>query len=396
MRGLSGDFATMPVKDLVVHLGNRRVTGVLRLERGDVHKQLLLREGHVTSASSDLPREFLGQFLINMGHLTEEQFEKAFATQKETSILLGKILVMTGLVSESTIQSTLSLKFRETLLDAFHWEEGEFEFHAADELPIPDGLDVSVDLLDIHREGEFRETAWQAMRAVFPSGRVRLGVDVGKLAEPPQPGSLDARLVAAIQEGLTLDEIGATLNSTDFFLYQRLYALYRRDAVKVVDEAPVGYQPRVAARADSQRVAAAVRPAQTSVIGSESPAAEVLQAARMFLENGNLKDGEALARRAYELAPSSETAELLKSAETALLESLRGTLMESPQVPSLLVAPAQLKAMPLTAPERYLLSRIDGRRDVAAIVRVSPLQELEALKFFSGFLDQGLVKLTPR
>lgn len=400
MRGLSGDFATMPVKDLVVHLGNRRVTGVLRLERGDVHKQLLLREGQVTSASSDLPREFLGQFLINMGHLTEEAFEKAFATQKETSVLLGKILVMTGVVPESTIQSTLSLKFRETLLDAFHWEEGEFEFHAADALPIPDGLDVSVDLLDIHREGEFRETAWQAMRAVFPSGRVRLGVDESKLAEPPQPGSLDARLVAAIHEGLTLDEIGLTLNSTDFFLYQRLYALYRRDAVRVVGEAPEGYQPRVAARVDTsgggQRVAAAVRQPQTSVIGSESPAAEVLQAARMFLENGNLKDGEALARRAYELAPSSETAELLKSAETALLESLRSTLMESPQVPALLVAPAQLKAMPLTAPERYLLSRIDGRRDVAAIVRVSPLQELEALKFFSGFLDQGLVKLTPR
>jgi hypothetical protein len=388
MRGLSGDFSTMPVKDLVVHLGNRRVTGVLRLERGDVNKQLMLRDGHVVSASSNLPREFLGQFLINMGHLSEEQFEKAFATQKETSILLGKILVMTGLVSESTVQSTLSLKFRETLLDAFSWEDGEFTFDAVDSLPVPDGLDVGVDLVDIHREGEFRETAWQAMRAVFPSGRVRLAVDVSRLPEPPQPGSMDARLVSAIQDGLIIDEIALVLHATDFFVYQRLYALYRREAVKVVGEAPASYQPRVKQRASSRQ--------QSSVIGSESPAAEVIQAARMFLENGSFKDGEALARRAYEMEPSAETAELLKSAETALLGSLRSTLMESSQVPSLQVAPAQLKGMQMSAPERYLLSRIDGRRDVAAIVHVSPLQELEALKFFAGFVEQGLVKLTPR
>jgi hypothetical protein len=388
MRGLSGDFSTMPVKDLVVHLGNRRVTGVLRLERGDVSKQLTLRDGHVVSASSNLPREFLGQFLINMGHLSEEQFEKAFATQKETSILLGKILVMTGLVSESTVQSTLSLKFRETLLDAFHWEDGEFTFDAVDSLAVPDGLDVGVDLLDIHREGEFRETAWQAMRAVFPSGRVRLAVDVSRLPEPPQPGSMDARLVSAIQDGLIIDEIALVLHATDFFVYQRLYALYRREAVKVIGEAPASYQPRVKQRASSRQ--------QSSVIGSESPAAEVIQAARMFLENGSFKDGEALARRAYEMEPSAETAELLKSAEMALLHALRSTLMESSQVPSLQVAPAQLKGMQMSAPERYLLSRIDGRRDVAAIVHVSPLQELEALKFFAGFVEQGLVKLTPR
>ncbi|XXF75273.1 DUF4388 domain-containing protein [Myxococcaceae bacterium GXIMD 01537] len=384
MRGLSGDFSTMPVKDLVVHLGNRRVTGALGLECGDVHKQLLVRGGHVVSASSDLPREFLGQFLINMGHLSEEQFEKAYATQKETNILLGKILVMTGLVSEATVQSTLSLKFRETLLDAFQWEDGEFTFHAADELPVPEGLDVQVDLLDIHREGEFRETAWQAMRGVFPSGRVRLGVDPGKLPEPPQPGSLDARLVAAIQDGQTIDELALTLHATDFFLYQRLYALYRRDVVRVVDEAPPSYQPRVAARA------------RQSVIGSESPAAEVILAARTFLENGSYKDGEALARRAYELEPTADTADLLREAQAELLRWLRDSLMEPPQVPALQVPPTQIKAMPLSAPERYLLSRVDGRRDVAAIVHVSPLQELEALKFFSGFVEQGLVKLTAR
>jgi hypothetical protein len=116
----------------------------------------------------------------------------------------------------------------------------------------------------------------------------------------------------------------------------------------------------------------------------------------MFLENSNYQDAEVLARRAHEMSPSADTAELLKQAEQGLLGALRLVLMEPPQVPALQVPQTQLKTMQLSAAERYLLSRIDGKRDVAAIIRVSPLHELDALKYFQGFVDSGFVKLTPR
>lgn len=384
MRGLSGDFSTMPLKDLVVYLGNRRVTGTLKVERGDVRKHLELRDGHVVSASSNQPREFFGQFLITMGHLTEDQLEKAFATQAQTRVFLGKILVMTGLVPEATVRSALSHKFREMVLDAFHWSDGQFTFEALDTAPEVPGLDVRVDLMDIHREGEFRETAWQAIRAVFPSGGVRLSVDERKLPER-KPGSMDERIVQLIKDGLSIDGIALALHATDFFLYQRLYALYRLDAVKV-SEAEL--EPETAVVVEEEEDA--------GVIGSESSSDEVLQAAQLFLDAGNVRDAEALARRAHEMSATPRSAELLKTAQARLLTELRRELTEPPRVPALLVAPAHLKTLQLSAPERYLLSRIDGRRDVAAIVQVSPLQELDALKFFQGFVDRGLVKLAPR
>lgn len=393
MRGVSGDFSTMPLKDLVVHLGNRRATGTLNVERGDVRKQLLLREGHVITASSNQPREYFGQFLINMGHLTEDQLERAFATQAETHILLGKILTMTGSVTEATVRTTLSHKFREMLLDAFTWEEGGFDFRATDVAPELEGLDVSVDLLDVHREGEFRETAWQAIRAVFPSGGVRLEVEAKKLANL-KAGSMDDRIIQLAREGLSIDGIALALHATDFFLYQRLYALYRQDALRVSDEAPLPAPERntptvVVVEEDDDDD-------NGGVIGSESSSDEVLQAAQLFLDAGNLRDGEALARRAHEIAPTEHTQRLLRDAEARLLTELRKALMEPSRVPTLRVSAPHLKTMPLSSPERYLLSRIDGKRDVAAIVHVSPLQELEALKFFQGFVDTELVKLTPR
>jgi hypothetical protein len=380
MQGLSGDFTTMPLKDVVQYLGNRRLSGKLLVQRAGVFKELTLSEGSVVSASSNQPREYLGQFLMNMGHLTEDQLSRAFEAQRETDFRLGKILVMKAIVPEATVLSMLSLKFREMLLDACQWPEGEFQFESVDISNPLEGLDVRVDLLDIHREGEFRETAWQAMRSAFPTGQARLTVDEKKLAEPRQPGSMDERLVQLIKDGLTIDEMALALHATDFYLYQRLYALYRRDAVKVREEA----KPKSAASETPQ------------IIGSESSVDEVVQAARMFLENFNYQDAEVLARRAHEMSPSVDTAELLKQAEQGLLGALRLVLIEPVQVPTLLVPQAQLKTMQLSAPERYLLSRIDGKRDVGAIVRVSPLHELEALKYFQGFVDSGFVKLTPR
>jgi len=385
MRGLSGDFLTMSLKDVVSHLGNRRVSGVLRVHRGGVFKELMIQDGSVISASSNQPREYLGQFLINMGHLTEDQLGRAFESQRETDIRLGKVLVVNGMVAESTVQNTLSLKFREMLLDAFQWPDGEFQFEAQEaKTPTAEGLDVRVDLADIQREGEFRETAWQAIRAVFPSGKARLTVDERKLPEPRQPGSLDERIASLIKEGMTIDDMALTLHASDFHLYQRLYALYRRDAVKVRDEAATPEPSKDKPLPSPQ------------IIGSESPVDEILNAARMFLDKCNFRDAEVLARRAYEMVPSPENAELLKHAETGLQESLRLLLMDPPQVPALLVPQAKLKTMPLTAPERYLLSRIDGKRDVAAIIHVSPLHELDALKYFQSFVDSGFVKLTPR
>jgi uncharacterized protein DUF4388 len=376
-RGLSGDLGTMPLKDLVSYLGNRRATGTLHLERGAVQKTVWIQEGMVLSASSNQPREYLGQFLINMGHLTEDQFLKAYQTQKETRVFLGKILVMIGLVTEDRVRSALGIKLRETLLEGFTWDDGSFVFDPNEPTPVFDGMEVRVDLLDVEREGEFRETAWQAIRSIFPHGRLRLQVDESKLTEAPKPGSLDEKLIALIRDHHRIDDMVLTLHANDFFVYQRLYALYRQEAVRVDESAPdvEGGLTR------------------EPVIGEEQFADDIAVHAEAFLSHGNPREAEALARRVYEMTPTPENQDLLRRCEKALLAQLSEVLLAGNRVPSLLVAPTMLKSMNLSAPEKYLLSRVDGRRDLRSIISVSPLQELEALKLFQQFIDGGLVAL---
>jgi len=372
MRGLAGDFSTMPLRDIVLYLGNTRASGHLDVEYDQLRKRVQIQNGLVINASSNQPREYLGQILINLGYLTEDQFNKAFETQKETKVFLGKILSMIGLVSEPVVLDALNLKFRETLLEALQWNRGRFSFDPSSPPQFLDGLEVQIDLLDLHKEGQFRDAAWQTIRAVFPHGKIRLELVEGKLPVEPSTDSLEARMISLLREGPTIEEMILALHATDFLLYQRLYALYRLDAIKIYIE--------------PERM-------EELIPEPERSGPQLVRQARMWLEMGNVRDAEVLARKAHELFQTQETSELLRLTEDALLAKLRRELTDSPQVASLLIPSSKLRTLDLSAPEKYLLSRIDGSREVSAIVRVSPLQELEALKSFQRFVDQGLVKL---
>ncbi len=143
MRGLLGDLATMPLRDLVAYLGNRKATGTLVVERPDERHQVVLRDGAVIQAGSNAPREYLAQFLLNMGMITEDEYTQAFQQQLATKVALGKILVDSGKVPEDAIRNALSLKFREALLGCFDWTEGRFTFTPGEPATQVQGLDVS-------------------------------------------------------------------------------------------------------------------------------------------------------------------------------------------------------------------------------------------------------------
>ena len=382
MGGLAGDFGTMPLKDLAVYLWNRQATGTLTLEREGTRKLVTLEAGYVINASSNLPREYLGQFLINLGHISEEQFSRAFDTQKETKVFLGRILVMIGLVSEPVVNTVLALKFRETLLEAFDWPEAAtFTFEKTVE-KTPDNMNVKVSLIDIHKESDFRLQAWEQFRATFASGASTLELVRDNLVDTPKPGSIDAKIISGIEAGQTLDELALGLHATDYFFYQRLYAMHRLGAIVV-------HPP------DTKAAAHVKIDIDVDLGLGDSPTPEqIVSNARAFFAQGNNRDSWSLARRSHSMVATMETTLLLNQIEAAWLPQLRADLLSQRRVPAAVIAPEKLKALPLAAPERYLLSRVDGKREIDAIIRVAPLREFEALTFFDRFVHQGWIRLT--
>jgi Domain of unknown function (DUF4388) len=368
MRGLMGSFAVLPLPDLVELLARRKATGALSCERGTVRKTVFLEDGAAVGASSNDPREYLGQLLVNFGHITDEQLTQAFRTQEETKVRLGKVLTMTGLVPRETVRDVLAIKIRETLLDVFLWDSGVFSLD--DALPATDDDDAEIPLVDVAREAEFRATAWSAFRGEFPTGAAALEVDDAKVPPAMGPGTIDGRVLALARDGKTIDEIGLALHATDFHLYQRLYALARQGIV----------------RASAGAATAAAR--------ETVAAADLIDRARGLLADGRAGDAELVASKAVELAPGSDAARsVLGEVERVLGAQLRAALLETPRTPRLRVAAAELAGLRLSSPDKYLLSRCDGKRDVKALAHMAPLRELDVLKAIRRFADAELVEL---
>jgi len=369
MRGLMGSFAAFPLTDLVTHLSQKQATGMLTCERGTVRKTVHLRNGRAVGAASNDPREYLGQLLVNFGHITEDQLAKAFKTQEETKIFLGKVLTMVGVVTSDVIRDVLAIKIRETLLDVFLWDSGVFSLDDVAP-PVIDELDAVIPLSDILREAEFRATAWNAFRGEFPTGAAALEVEEAKVPPALRPETVDGRMVALAREGKTIDEIGLSLHATDFQLYQRLYALARQGVLRA-SLAPAAPVPTAA-----------------------SASSELMDRARQMLAAGRASDAELVAERAVELAPTSDSARaLLAEAERALLEQLRLELLAPPRTPRLVVETDGIARLRVGAADKYLLSRCDGRRDLSALARLAPMPELEVLKAMKRLAGAHLVEL---
>ena len=75
--GVSGNLKSMSTGDLLQWLSLGQKNGTLVVNNKSVEKKIFFRGGRVISSASNSPREYLGQFLISHGYLTESELMKA-------------------------------------------------------------------------------------------------------------------------------------------------------------------------------------------------------------------------------------------------------------------------------------------------------------------------------
>src|SRR6185436_3963047 len=126
--GVSGNLKTMLPGDLLQWLSLGQKTGTLVISNKRVEKKIFFRGGRVISSASNDPREYLGQFLMSHGYISEEELTKAMEVQRQSGIFLGRILVMIDVISEKDMQRFMRLKAEEGIYDIFLWHDGDFYF----------------------------------------------------------------------------------------------------------------------------------------------------------------------------------------------------------------------------------------------------------------------------
>jgi hypothetical protein len=229
MASISGDITLMPVGDLFLWVANRQLSVTITMVHGQFDRRFVVRDGLVAQAASSDPREYLGQHLINFDYIDEDQLQKAFDTQQETKVPLGRVLCMVDMVTEEQLARVLLFKSRESLLEAMCWREGSFK--VSTDVPQDRALDaeIPVNLLEVHSEGLARARMWEEIRRVFPTDATRCDV----LVEPGASSSgFDQRLLELLRSGVSVGEASLELRAMDFQIYARLYDLYNRKLIQ--------------------------------------------------------------------------------------------------------------------------------------------------------------------
>jgi hypothetical protein len=364
---LRGDLRTMALPDVLQWIASGRKTGTLHVERRSVQKRIILREGNIFSSWSNDPRESLGQFLIRLRLVTEEQLFRVLLTQEEKGRLLGSILVADGLLSEEDLRRALKAKAEETLYDLFLWPSGQFEFREGE---LPENILITIESLvtPVILEGIRRVDEWTRIRAVFPNLETTFRTN----GPPPAAAdSLEKQVLGLAAAGKSLAEMSLELRRSEFETASLLFDLHSRGLVAVGE----------------------VRPDPPG----DDPVGAIQSLLALAYQRLQEKRYEA-ALKAYEdvLALDRLNQHAKKGLITAMEARQRERQLHTiprDKVPTLAVDIATLTRQNLDPHEGFVLSRVNGEWDVQSILKLCPMGEEEALLIFARLLDRRLIRL---
>jgi len=368
--GLQGNFRTMLLPDVLQWLETGQRTGILHV-RGTqgIAKRIWFETGAIVFTSSSDPREYLGQFLISRGYLTEDQLNKAMETQLNSGIKLGKILIMVGILEESELETVLQLKAEENIFDLFLWEEGDFVFEDLEGLE-EDLPRVRLGVMSLVMEGIRRKDEWGRIRRAFPSNRVILDKAPSRERPELKANSLAKQAFEAFDGRRSLAEVALDLHTTEFQLSEAAFQLFESGLVVKSGEAIPAEEKSYA---NIHRL--------------------LLEEASKALEEKRYGEAANMYRYLAKMTPSDEEVTRgLALAEEGLSQAFFRDVIPMNTVLELAVPMERLYKETLTPQEGYLASRVNGSWDLASILKVSPLAEREALKSIQKLLDKGILR----
>lgn len=379
--------------DLLQWLSLGQKTGTLVVSNKAVEKKIFFKNGRVISSASNDPREYLGQFLMSHGYMTEPELMKAMQVQAESGILLGKILVMIDVISEEELQRLMRMKAEEAIYDIFLWRDGEFRF-IDDELPTQEMIPLQVDVTGIIMEGTRRVDEWQRIRLLIPNEA--LVPAVVKAFDEATADKLhfdDAQrtVVGAIDGKRNVADIVLESRSSSFLVAETLYRLVREGFIELAEGTPEK------AAAIAQQAAPKISAQLPAVVVPEQEEDEVtalLNRAQQALRGRDYEKAQRLLKAAENLDPNHpKVRNAIRGAEAAIVSDLRNQGLQDSKVPRVAKPFEEISSMNFTPNEGFILSRINGQWDIGSLIKISPIRETDALLIFHKLWKDGIIKL---
>jgi hypothetical protein len=360
-----GALGTMPAEDVLEWVGRRKLTTPVTFERRGIQRSVVVEAGSIVWASSNRRDEQLGVILVRSGIVAERALADALEARAETGVPLGKMLLMSGLISEVELIEILATKIREAVTDIVTWTEGQFDVVPRTQPPAT-GVNAQLPIEICLTVARRRAGRMAAIMAVLGSDDVTFEVPPSALPPAPEDGQvIDVpRIWALAGDRRTAADIAAAFSGERYATYDAL--------ARMVDTGRLTIDRRHRERTNS--------------------AVELAAGARGRLRQGDRAGALAMATQALRQDPSdAEVRKTFTQIERARVAEVAKQLLSRHRVPKRLREPGPEHG--LSAMELELANRVDGRWDLLSLVKSAGVREAEALLAFAHLAEVGVVEL---
>lgn len=373
---ISGNVKTMELSELLQWISQGGKTGSLLIDNGKVRKRIYFVEGRIVASASTDPSEFLGHFLVSHGFITETELAKAMEMQASSKMLLGKILVTIGSIEEDELQRLLLMKTEESVYDIFAWEEGEFRF-VEDEKLATGHVPMALDVTALTLQGMNRVDEWRRIRKIIPTADA-IPVTVSDFDfDKMSPG--EAKIISLIDDDRTIREICMHSHASEFQVSQTVFNHQQEGRIKVV-------KPRMPSIQTASQDSITGGNKSMSLVNSEA----LIASATRHLEQNNFSRALRHLRAARSLEPDNQgIQDHLAKAEQFIRDRLEEEGLDLDAVPTLCRNVEELTSLSLSPEEGFVLSRVNGSYDIRSLIKISPMDTLDAQLVFHKLLLDG-------
>jgi len=232
------DLSVTPVAETLRRLSEDRVSGDLQVRSGKIVKTVFFDHGRIVFAASNLKKDRLGEALVALGRITDEEFTRASALMEagKHRRRFGDALVKAGVLDKNELGHSVARQVKSIVMSLFSFTEGAASFEERRcSIPLEYMVSVSVphllyDGIRIMKSPELVEAGLgdldrKATLAAVPPFNFHL-------KECPKE---EAEVLELAQRRVTLRRLAWVTGGVDFSRLRAVYALLASGVLAIAD-----------------------------------------------------------------------------------------------------------------------------------------------------------------
>jgi tetratricopeptide (TPR) repeat protein len=239
------DLGTTPIAETLRALAGSRSSGDLQVQSGKAVKTIFFDHGRIVFAASNLKKDRLGEALVALGRITDDQYNQASALLGgERKRKFGEALIQAGIMDKTELGGSVARQVNRIALSVFPFSEGVATFDER-RSAIPLEYMVSLSMHRLLHDGIQLMTSEPLVQAGL--GHLDRRVQLAPVA-PFAFGHSDAtpeelEILEHAQRKVTLRRLAWETGGLAFTRLRAAYALLASGLLVDADRAEDGMQP---------------------------------------------------------------------------------------------------------------------------------------------------------